>query len=142
MKLVHWFFVVSILLFVTGIGFVIAGARAGRVAPASSATTQVRAVASVKQIMNGIVQPAADAVFNAVSTTEDATGVHEVYPRSDQEWAALGNSAAALIEAGNLLILGDRAIDQGDWVAMSRAMMAAGQDVLKAVAGKDKDAVL
>ena len=52
----------------------------------------------------------------------------------------MGNSAAALIESGNLLMLGDRAIDQGDWVTMSRAMMSAGQDVLKAVEAKDKDA--
>ena len=145
MKLVHWLFVVSVLLFVAGIGFVIAGARSARGAPAAGAATadvQLAPVATVKQIMGGIVGPAAAVVFESVSTLADEKGIVEHFPRTDQEWEAVGNSAAALIEAGNLLMLGNRAIDQGDWVTMSRAMMSAGQDVLKAVAAKDKDLVL
>ena len=43
MKLVHWLFVVSVLLFVTGIGFVIAGARSARGAPAPIADVQIAA---------------------------------------------------------------------------------------------------
>jgi hypothetical protein len=143
MKLVHWLFVVSVLLFVTGIGFVIAGARSARAAPAAvAADVPVAPVATVKQIMGGIVGPAAAVVFDSVSTIADEKGIVEHFPRTDQEWEVVGNSAAALIEAGNLLMLGNRAIDQGDWVTMSRAMMSAGQDVLKAVEAKDKDLVL
>ena len=145
MKLVHWFFVVSVLLFVTGIGFVIAGARSGRSAPppgADAADVQLAPVATVKQIMGGIVAPAATAVFESVSTTVDEKGIDERFPRNDQEWDAVGNSAAALIESGNLLMLGHRAVDRGDWLTMSRAMMTAGQDVLKAVEAKDKELVL
>jgi hypothetical protein len=145
MKLVHWLFVVSVLLFVTGIGFVIAGARSARDAPnprGSEAEVQLAPVATVKQIMGGIVGPAANVVFTSVSTTFDEKGADEHFPRTDQEWEAVGNSAAALIESGNLLMLGNRAVDRGDWLTMSRAMMAAGQDVLKAVAAKDKDMVL
>jgi hypothetical protein len=143
MKLVHWLFVVSVLLFVTGIGFVIAGARSARGAPATvAADVQIAPVATVKQIMGGIVGPAAGVVFNSVATFVDEKGTVEHFPRTDQEWEAVGNSAAALIEAGNLLMMGSRAIDQGDWVTMSRAMMSAGQDVLKAVAAKDKELIL
>ena len=145
MKLVHWLFVVSVLLFISGIGFVIAGARSARGAPAAGAAVadvEIAPVASVKQIMGGIVGPAAGVVFNSVATFVDQKGTEEHFPRTDQEWEAVGNSAAALIEAGNLLMLGSRAIDQGDWVTMSRAMMSAGQDVLKAVAAKDKEMVL
>jgi len=143
MKLVHWLFVVSVLLFVTGIGFVIAGARSARGAPAAvAADVQIAPVATVKQIMGGIVGPAAGVVFNSVSTMTDEKGTVENFPRTDQEWEAVGNSAAALIEAGNLLMMGSRAIDQGDWVTMSRAMMSAGQDVLKAVEAKDKELIL
>jgi hypothetical protein len=143
MKRVHWLFVVSVLLFVTGIGFVIAGARSARGAPAAvAADVQIAPVATVKQVMGGIVGPSAAVVFNSVSTIADEKGIVEHFPRTDQEWEVVGNSAAALIEAGNLLMLGNRAIDQGDWVTMSRAMMSAGQDVLKAVEARDKDLVL
>jgi hypothetical protein len=142
MKLVHWLFVVSVLLFVSGIGFVIAGARSARGAPAAAAAVQITPIASIKQIMGGIVGPAAGVVFNSVSATVDAKGVEERFPRTDQEWDAVGNSAAALIESGNLLMMGTRALDRGDWMTMSRALMSAGQDVLKAVGAKDKDLVL
>ena len=147
MKLVHWFFVVSVLLFISGIGFVIAGARSARDAPAAASgaagpNVQISPEASVKQIMGGIVGPAANVVFNSVATFVDAKGIDERFPRTDQEWEVVGNSAAALVESGNLLMMGGRAIDQGDWLTMSRAMMAAGRDILKAVEAKDKDMVL
>ena len=47
----------------------------------------------------------------------------------------MGNSAAALIESGNLLLMGSRAVDKGDWVKMSQAMIEAGKAALKATAG-------
>ena len=68
MKIRHWFFLVGVLLFVAGIGFTIAGARAARLAPVVEAPITTP-VATVKQIMKGIVTPAAMVVFNSVSTT-------------------------------------------------------------------------
>ena len=50
MKTRHWFFLVGVLLFVTGIGFTIAGARAARQAPVVEAPITTP-VATVKQIM-------------------------------------------------------------------------------------------
>src|SRR5205823_7830243 len=48
MRIVHWLFVVSVALFVSGIGFVIAGARAARQAPAvEAAAVTLTPVASV-----------------------------------------------------------------------------------------------
>ena len=141
MRLTQGLFVVSALLFVFGIGFVVVGAKAAKQVP-PPVERAITPVASVKQVMGGIVGPAAKVVFEAVSTTFDEKGANEHFPRTDQEWEAVGNSAAALIESGNLLMLGNRAVDRGDWVTMSRAMMSAGQDVLKAVAAKDKDMIL
>src|SRR5437763_1439121 len=98
---VHWFFVLGIALFVSGIGFIIAGARAARrPTPRETAATAITPVASVKQIMKGISGPAANAIFNAVSTSVSAKGVEEIAPHTDAEWETLGNSAAALIESG------------------------------------------
>ena len=61
MKSVHWLFVVSVALFVSGVGFVIAAARTIRHAPAAvdASTASPTPVASVKQIMKGITGPAA-----------------------------------------------------------------------------------
>ena len=99
-------------------------------------------VASVKQIMDGIVAPAATAVFDSVGTIVDATGIHEKQPSTDAEWAAVGASAAALVESANLLVVGDRAIDRQDWVTMSKALADSGMLVLKATQAKDPMGIL
>ena len=142
----YWLFVVSVALFIAGIGFIIAAGRFRQVTPAAAPPPAVvaaaRPVASIKQIMNAIVAPGANAVFNAVSTTVTAKGIEEVAPRNDAEWAALGNSAAALAEAGNMMMLDGRAVDAGDWITMSRALVDAGTQALKAAEAKSTDAVL
>ena len=141
MKIRHWFFLIGVLLYVTGIGFAIAGARAARLAPAVEAPP-TSPVASVRQIMKGIVAPAATVVFNSVSTTVSFRGTEEKFPRTDAEWEEVGNSAAALIESGNLLLLGSRAVDKGEWVKMSQAMIDAAKVALKAVEAKSADDIL
>ena len=142
MRTLHWLFLVSVALFISGIGFVIAGARAGRESVPVDEAPATTPVATVAQIMNGIVQPSALAVYNAVGTFISADGVKEVAPQNDEEWAAVGASAAALIESGNLLLLGTRLVDSGDWVKMTRAFMDASQAALTAAEAKDKDAIL
>src|SRR5262245_8240515 len=117
MRTVHWLFVVSAALFISGIGFIIASARTSQpVGAAAPAAVSVPPVATVKQIMAGIVMPAANVVFDSVSTIVDAKGVTENQPRSDEEWARVGAYAAALIESANMLLVGNRPVDQGDWV--------------------------
>ena len=54
----------------------------------------------------------------------------------------MGTSAAALIESGNLLMLGTRAIDKEEWVKMSQAMIEAGKLALKATQDRSADGVL
>jgi hypothetical protein len=141
MKLRHWFFLVGVLLFVAGIGFTIAGARAARLAPVVEAPMTVP-VATVKQIMKGIVAPAATVVFNSVSTTVSFRGTEEKFPRNDEEWEEVGTSAAALIESGNLLLMGTRAVDKDEWVKMSQALIEAGKVALKATQDKSAEGVL
>ncbi len=142
MRTLHWLFLVSVALFISGIGFVIAGARAARQGAPAAEAPATTPVATVAQIMNGIVQPNAAAVYNAVATYINADGIKEVAPQNDEEWAAIGANAAALIESGNLLLLGNRLIDEGDWVKMTRAFMDAAQAALEATEAKDKDAIL
>ena len=144
MKIVNWLFVVSALLFIAGIGFIIAGARtAKQAAPAAAAAPPAAApVARVKQIMRGIVGPSANVVFESVSTTVSAAGIEEKAPKTDSEWAEVGSSAAALVESANMLTIGPRAIDRTEWVQMSKAMADAGMTALKATEKKDAAGVL
>src|SRR5713101_7454089 len=144
MRMAHWFFLVSVALFVSGIGFVIAGARTARRAPTAqpTATAIVTPVASVKQIMKGIVGPSAAAVFGSVGTTITFEGTEEKAPKTDDDWEAVGSSAAALIESGNLLLIGNRAVDKGDWVKMSQALIEASKVALRATQAKSTDDLL
>ena len=141
MRVAYWMLAVSVALFVSGIGFVIAGARATRLATPVSAPVAVP-VASVNQIMGGITGPAATVVYNAVGYIVTAEGVEEIVPETDEEWAVIANSAAALVESGNLLLLGDRAVDDGDWVAITRALIDAGTTALNAAEAQDVEGIL
>jgi hypothetical protein len=139
-RTVYGLVVVGVALFISGIGFIIAGARTMRTAAPGDAPVATP-VASIKQIMNGIVMPGATVIYNAVGTTSTAAGVVETAPRNDEEWTAVGNSAAALVESGNLLLLGGRALDNGDWVRITREFIAAGKAALKAAEAKDVDGI-
>ncbi len=141
MRPAYWLLLVNIGLFVFGVGFIVVGARSTRqTAPVDGPV--MTPVASTKQIMNGIMEPAALAVWSAVSTTVTKAGVEEKAPQSAEEWATLGNSAAALVEAGNLLMMGSRAVDRAAWLTMSRAMAASATAALKAADAKSADGIL
>jgi hypothetical protein len=145
MRIVNWLFLVSVLLFVSGVGFVVAAARTSRTtAPAASANAapSLVPVASIKQIMNGIVDPAAQRIYMSVGTNSTKDGVQTYGPKNDDDWTKLGNDALAIVESGNLLLIGNRALDEGDWVKMTQAMVAAAKGVLKATQDKNMDAVL
>ena len=142
MRTVYWLFVVSVALFVSGIGFVIAGARSARAATPVEAVVITTPAASIKQIMNGIVMPDAYVIYNAVGTKTSAKGVEEIAPQNDGEWAVVANAAAALIESGNLLLMGNRLVDKGDWIKMTRDFMDQGKAALKAADAKDKDGIV
>lgn len=142
MRTIQWLFVVSVLLFISGIGFVIAAARTSReAAPAAEVPVPVP-VATIKQVMSGITMPAATAVYSAVGTVVNADGVKETAPQNDEEWAALASQAAALVESGNLLLMGNRVIDNGDWVTITRTMIEKGQSAIKAAEAHDKEGIL
>ena len=142
----YWLFALSVVLFISGIGLVIAAERSARsAAPAASEPARPRAappVASAKQIMNGIVMPAAATIWDSVSTIVDDKGIQENRPRTDDEWARVATSAAMLVEAANLLVEGDRAVDQGEWLKIAQAMAASGEKALTAAEAKSADGIL
>jgi hypothetical protein len=142
-RLISWILAVSAALFISGIAFIVAGAREREGGTsAAAAAIETAPVASVRQIMIGTTLPTATAIYNAVGYVSSARGVEETEPRTDEEWATLGAHAASLAESGNLMLTGNRAVDSGDWVAMTRAMIAAAQKAMKAADAKSKEGIL
>lgn len=69
--------------------------------------------ASIQEIMQAIVDPSADAMWDSVSTDVDAKGSVEHQPRTPGEWQAVRRYAVALSEAANLLVQ-QRAVAHGE----------------------------
>lgn len=65
-------------------------------------------VATLKELMDSTVDPAADAIWDAVSVRATKQGVEYRQPRTAEEWAALRRHALTLIESMNLVALPGR----------------------------------
>jgi len=144
MRTVQWLFVVSAALFIAGVGFIIAGARTSvraETAPVA-VPVDIGSVATVKQIMQGVVSPAASVVFESVSTVVSAAGIEEFQPETDEEWDFVGSNAAMLVESAALLMSGDRAVDRQEWATQSQALADAAGVLLEATRSHDRDKVL
>jgi hypothetical protein len=160
MRAVHWLFVVSLALFLAGIGFIVAAARtakragaattaaSGISAPAvnggaadASAAAALTPAATVLQIMTGIVDPSSKVIWNAVSTTMENGKTEEHVPRTDAEWAEVAQSAALIIESARLMLDGHRAIDQGGWRTTTTKMAETAGKVIEATKARNPDDV-
>jgi hypothetical protein len=64
--------------------------------------------ATVKDLMQSVVDPNADVVWLAVTTVQTAKGTVETMPRTDEEWTKVRHGAIALTEASNLLMVPGR----------------------------------
>jgi hypothetical protein len=133
---VHWLYLVTVLLFVASVGLFIAGTSAS-----ARIAGEAREVATITQVMEGIVAPSATVIFDSVATIYTAEGVEERQPRTETEWAAVGTAAASLVESGNLLMMGSRMKDKDEWIVRTRAMMDAAAVALKATQSRDVEAL-
>jgi cytochrome c553 len=66
--------------------------------------------ATIKDLMLGVIDPAADVVWLAVSFVNGDKGIVETRPRNDMEWAAIRRGAVALAESTNLLQMPGRRV--------------------------------
>ena len=72
---------------------------------------------TVEELMRAVIDPAADAVWDAVVITSTREGIEREVPDSDDDWLALEHHAVRLLEAGNLLQIEGRAIAGPDSVS-------------------------
>lgn len=69
-----------------------------------------RLTGTIKDLMDGVVDPSADYLWDSVSTIVTRKGVEERRPRTDEDWKNVRRHAIALIEAPNLLIMEGRKV--------------------------------
>lgn len=91
-----------------------------------------RPVGTVSQVMISITYPTSDSIFY----------VERNPPKTQKEWNDLQAQALMLAESGNLLMMGNRARDQGDWIKESQELVDVGAAAYKAALAKDLPALL
>lgn len=75
--------------------------------------SSVKSVAGVQDLMAYMIDPAADFLWGAVSTTETLEGTEEKQPRTDEEWREVHKQAIILTEAANLMLIDRHVAGEG-----------------------------
>lgn len=97
----------SILFVVSSAVFLVVACNKAQVAPAP-APSPLRPTASIKDIMDSMVDPSADTLWESVATIVSAAGTEERRPKTDEDWANVRRRAVTLMEATNLLVMDGR----------------------------------
>jgi len=136
-------------------------------APAADAPPAYNLVGTIKDIMDSMVDPSADFIWNSVGTEVSAKGIVEHAPKNNDEWKEERRKAILLAEASNLLIMPGRHVakpgeksdnpgielgpeeiealinkDRPTFLRLAREFQETAIEQLKAVENKDRDAVL
>jgi len=64
---------------------------------------------SIRDLMQSIIDPSADVLWNAVGTIVDKeNGIVELSPKTEEDWLNMRYAAVRIIEGGNLLLMPGR----------------------------------
>jgi hypothetical protein len=77
---------------------------------AAPVTPLYRPVASIREVMNSVIDPSVDMVWNAVGSVVDDGRLTDRAPVKDEEWAEVRRHALIVSEAANLLLMHDRPV--------------------------------
>ena len=127
----------------TTCGFVLVGALAlsGCAADEEPAGPPFDMRHTTRDLMAGMIDASADALWDAVGTVWDENGETYWEPETDEDWLAVTGAAMTLVESGNLLMLGSRARDMEQWYVYSQDMIDAAAVALAAAEARDPDRV-
>jgi hypothetical protein len=89
-------------------------------------------VATMSQLMAEIIYPTSDAIFYVERTP----------PQNLKDWEELQRNALMLAEAGNLLMMPNRARDKEMWMKDAKMLVDAGAAAYKAAKAKNLDAIV
>ncbi len=143
------------------------GTACGTKAPPPPQAPVLLKPATIKDIMDSMVDPSGDFVFESVQEISDEHGITEKAPKTEAEWEAVRHHLYVLMEAPNLLIMEGRKAarpedrsksplvenqpeevqrlldaDRPSFIRRARRLQDAAALALKAVDAKDKDALL
>ena len=93
-----------LLFFVSGLVI----AACNRAQPPSPPLSSFQPEATIKDIMDSMVDPSADVLWESVATIVTAAGTDERQPRTDDDWKNVHRHAVILVEATNLLRMDGR----------------------------------
>ena len=63
---------------------------------------------TIKDLMQSMIDPSADVLWNAAGTVVDKEGIHELLPKTPEEWADVRHAAVRIVEGSNLLMVPGR----------------------------------
>ena len=141
-------------------------AAAGSGHPAA-AEAGPKMLASIFELMDSLIDPSADAVWRSAGSIIDESGVHDLAPRTPEDWANVRRAGIRIIEGVNLLTMpgrhvappGTRSVAPGvelepeqieeviehqraTFVSFARTLQLVGSDVVRASDAKDAAALL
>ena len=70
--------------------------------------TDPQVLLSIKDLMESFVDPSADTLWGAVGSVVDNEGIHEMFPKTQEEWQEPRRAAVRIIEGSNLLMIPGR----------------------------------
>jgi hypothetical protein len=94
---------------------------------------------SLKQVMEWVIDPAADVIWDSVKTVITEKGTQEIAPKTDADWDKVRDGAATLMEASNTLMIEGRARDKKEWMTAARRLGDAANEALKAAQAKNTE---
>jgi hypothetical protein len=98
-------------------------------------------IADNKLLMQAVLDPHANVIWGSVGTIITSEGIRQRRPETEEQWTAVRNSAVTLGESGNLLMIGTRALDDGEWAAGARMLVEASLKTIEAAEARDGDAL-
>ena len=101
--------------------------------------TPFKPIANNKLLMQSVVVPNADVIWDAVKIIETKEGTEDIRPTTDAQWAAVRNAAVTVAESGNLLMMVPRAKDGGEWMQRAQEMINAGEAAIRAAEAKNAE---
>jgi hypothetical protein len=78
--------------------------------PVGASDSPVRITATIQDLMDAEIDPAADFLWGSVGFVSTRDGTEDKRPRTDKDWDTVRNQAIILIEATNLLVLPGRIV--------------------------------
>jgi hypothetical protein len=144
-------------------------AAAPQAAPASAAATTEPFIpeATVQELMEYVVMPNAQVLWDSVATIVSRDGVENRAPQTDEDWDRVRSAAITLAEASNALMIRGRNVDVpgtpaddpddelapdqiqmlrqkqwGEWVSFASALHATAMQALNSIDERNSDALM